>query len=48
MYQRAGYRAIGRYNDNPWATHFFEKRLCYQQRTAATNRPRADAGVLVT
>ena len=27
MYQRAGYRAIGRYNDNPWATHFFEKYL---------------------
>ena len=27
MYQRAGYRAIGRYNDNPWATHFFEKNL---------------------
>jgi DNA-binding MarR family transcriptional regulator/GNAT superfamily N-acetyltransferase len=27
MYQRAGYLAIGRYNDNPWATHFFEKRL---------------------
>jgi len=27
MYQRAGYQAIGRYNDNPWATHFFEKRL---------------------
>jgi hypothetical protein len=27
MYQRAGYRAIARYNDNPWATHFFEKRL---------------------
>jgi DNA-binding MarR family transcriptional regulator/GNAT superfamily N-acetyltransferase len=25
MYQRAGYRAIDRYNDNPWATHFFEK-----------------------
>ena len=25
MYQRAGYQAIGRYNDNPWATHFFEK-----------------------
>ena len=24
---RAGYRAIDRYNDNPWATHFFEKRL---------------------
>jgi GNAT superfamily N-acetyltransferase len=27
MYQRAGYRPIGRYNDNPWATHFFEKPL---------------------
>jgi DNA-binding MarR family transcriptional regulator len=27
MYQRAGYRAVGRYNDNPWATHFFEKSL---------------------
>jgi DNA-binding MarR family transcriptional regulator/predicted GNAT family N-acyltransferase len=27
MYQRAGYRAIERYNDNPWATHFFEKNL---------------------
>jgi len=28
MYQRAGYLAIDRYNDNPWATHFFEKKLC--------------------
>ena len=27
MYQRAGYQAIDRYNDNPWATHFFEKNL---------------------
>jgi len=27
MYERAGYTAIGRYSDNPWATHFFEKRL---------------------
>ncbi len=27
MYHRAGYRPIGRYNDNPWATHFFEKRI---------------------
>ncbi len=27
MYQRAGYQAIDRYNDNPWATHFFEKPL---------------------
>jgi DNA-binding MarR family transcriptional regulator/predicted GNAT family N-acyltransferase len=27
MYQRAGYRAIDPYNDNPWATHFFEKYL---------------------
>jgi DNA-binding MarR family transcriptional regulator/N-acetylglutamate synthase-like GNAT family acetyltransferase len=27
MYQRAGYHAVDRYNDNPWATHFFEKHL---------------------
>ena len=27
MYQRAGYRPIARYTDNPWATHFFEKHL---------------------
>ena len=27
MYYRAGYRAIDRYNDNPYATHFFEKSL---------------------
>jgi GNAT superfamily N-acetyltransferase len=27
MYERAGYRAIRRYTDNPWATHFFEKPL---------------------
>jgi DNA-binding MarR family transcriptional regulator/GNAT superfamily N-acetyltransferase len=27
MYQRSGYRAIDRYNDNPWATNFFEKTL---------------------
>jgi GNAT superfamily N-acetyltransferase len=27
MYHRAGYRAIPRYNDNPWATNFFEKIL---------------------
>jgi DNA-binding MarR family transcriptional regulator/GNAT superfamily N-acetyltransferase len=27
MYQRAGYQAIERYSDNPWATHFFEKAL---------------------
>jgi DNA-binding MarR family transcriptional regulator/GNAT superfamily N-acetyltransferase len=27
MYERAGYQAIDRYNDNPWATHFFEKAL---------------------
>ena len=27
MYERAGYTPIGRYSDNPWATHFFEKRL---------------------
>jgi DNA-binding MarR family transcriptional regulator len=27
MYYRSGYRAIDRYNDNPYATHFFEKSL---------------------
>jgi DNA-binding MarR family transcriptional regulator len=27
MYKRAGYRGRRRYNDNPYATHFFEKSL---------------------
>ena len=27
MYERAGYRAIERYNDNPWARHWFAKDL---------------------
>ncbi|WP_402467565.1 bifunctional helix-turn-helix transcriptional regulator/GNAT family N-acetyltransferase [Isoptericola aurantiacus] len=27
MYERAGYRAVERYNDNPHATHFFAKNL---------------------
>ncbi|MFE7406694.1 GNAT family N-acetyltransferase [Isoptericola sp. NPDC057559] len=27
MYERAGYRRIPRYNDNPYAEHFFAKRL---------------------
>jgi GNAT superfamily N-acetyltransferase len=27
MYRRAGYVEIGRYNDNPYPTHFFEKLL---------------------
>jgi DNA-binding MarR family transcriptional regulator/GNAT superfamily N-acetyltransferase len=27
MYERAGYAPIDRYNDNPYATHFFQKRL---------------------
>ena len=27
LYQRNGYRAIPRYNDNPYAQHWFEKRL---------------------
>lgn len=26
MYRRAGYTEIGRYNDNPYPTHWFEKR----------------------
>ena len=27
MYRRSGYQPIDRYNDNPWATHFFEKKV---------------------
>ncbi len=27
LYRRLGYQQIGRYNDNPYADHFFEKRL---------------------
>ena len=27
MYERSGYHAIGRYNDNPYAEHWFEKHL---------------------
>lgn len=27
MYERAGYQRVARYNDNPFATHFFEKSL---------------------
>ena len=27
MYERAGYRRVARYNDNPYAEHFFAKRL---------------------
>ncbi|GAB7005458.1 hypothetical protein JCM18899A_29310 [Nocardioides sp. AN3] len=27
MYERAGYLRVDRYNDNPYATHFFSKRL---------------------
>ena len=27
MYERAGYRRIGRYNDNPYAEAWFEKDL---------------------
>ena len=27
MYERAGYRPIGRYNDNPYAQHWFTKSL---------------------
>ena len=27
MYERSGYRAIDRYNDNPWARRWFEKQL---------------------
>jgi ribosomal protein S18 acetylase RimI-like enzyme len=27
LYRKLGYREIGRYNDNPYASHFFEKLL---------------------
>jgi DNA-binding MarR family transcriptional regulator len=27
MYERACYQPVDRYNDNPWATHYFEKTL---------------------
>ncbi len=27
LYTDAGYRPVERYNDNPYATHFFERRL---------------------
>jgi GNAT superfamily N-acetyltransferase len=27
LYERSGYRAIERYNENPYATHWFEKEL---------------------
>ncbi len=27
MYERAGYLPIARYNDNPYATHFFQNTL---------------------
>ena len=27
MYESVGYRRVERYNDNPYATHFFEKSL---------------------
>ena len=27
MYERACYQPVDRYNDNPWATHYFEKKL---------------------
>jgi GNAT superfamily N-acetyltransferase len=27
LYRRLGYREIARYNDNPYADHFFEKPL---------------------
>lgn len=33
MYGRAGYKPIDRYNDNPYATHFFEKPLAARVET---------------
>jgi DNA-binding MarR family transcriptional regulator/predicted GNAT family N-acyltransferase len=31
MYERAGYQPVDRYNDNPFATHFFEKPLQFEE-----------------
>ncbi len=31
MYERAGYEAIDRYNDNPYAHHWFEKRWAAEE-----------------
>lgn len=38
LYLRNGYREIGRYNDNPYADHWFEKRLRRAQQDAAAER----------
>ena len=34
MYERAGYTPIGRYNDNPYAHHWFEKALSPTRETS--------------
>jgi GNAT superfamily N-acetyltransferase len=34
MYERSGYRSIERYNDNPYAHHWFEKSLTRRARDA--------------
>ena len=39
MYERAGYRHIGRYNDNPYAEAWFEKRLTDGGTRTRTRRP---------
>ena len=49
MYERAGYRPIERYNDNPYAQAFFEKRphassvSSSQSVTIGSSRPSAHA-----
>ena len=36
MYGSAGYRVIERYNDNPYAQHWFAKRLPRGRRSTST------------
>jgi ribosomal protein S18 acetylase RimI-like enzyme len=38
MYERAGYRSIGRYNDNPYAQAFFEKQPLTSPPSARPSR----------
>ncbi len=39
MYERAGYRRIERYNDNPYAHHWFARRLSPRRRPRTAARP---------
>jgi DNA-binding MarR family transcriptional regulator/GNAT superfamily N-acetyltransferase len=39
LYERSGYRAIERYNDNPYATHWFEKELVHADQPSPRLAP---------